>query len=74
MKAGALAAGLKVAKRYQKKVSPPQVYFEELMPAGLKFKLIIKIDRVADELPARHELLENLITELTKRSCPLVGR
>ena len=74
VEAGALAAGLKVAKRYQKKVSPPQVYFEELMPAGLKFKLIIKIDRVADELPARHELLENLITELTKRSCPLVGR
>ncbi len=74
VEAGALAAGLKVAKRYQKKVSPPQVYFEELMPAGLKFKLIIKIDKVADELPARHELLENLIIELTKRSCHLVGR
>jgi len=74
VEAGALAAGLKVAKRYQKKVSQPQVYFEELTPTGLKFKIIIKIDKVADELPARHELLENLITELTKRSCPLVGR
>ena len=74
VKAGALAAGLKVAKKYQKKVSPPQVYFEELTPAGLKFKMIIKIDKVTDEPLARHELLENLIMELNKRSCPLVGR
>jgi small-conductance mechanosensitive channel len=71
---GALAAGQIVAKKYQAKPLPAQFYFEELTAAGLKFKLLIKIDKATDEALARHELLKNLTNELAARSCPLVGR
>ena len=74
IEAGALAAGQLVAKKYQTKLAPAKFYFEELTPAGLKFKLLIKIDSAADDAAARHDLLKNLTIELAKRSCPLVGR
>lgn len=71
---GALAAGQIVAKKYPAKTATVKFYFDELTAAGLKFKLAIGIDSAANETAARHELLKNLIIELAKRSCPLVGR
>lgn len=71
---GALAAAKMVAEKYQKTATEPQFYFEELTASGLKFRVVIKIDQASDEITARHELLKNIINELAKRSCPLVGR
>lgn len=74
VEAGAMAAAELTVKTYQAKTRPAKFYFEELTGAGLKFKLSVKIDSAADEPVVRHELLKNLIIELAKRSCPLVGR